>query len=421
MAITVSSIAVAGTACPWKVGTLSSNINGSSGILEPYNTPFYDGSQTGGGAAGQNAAYPYGKAHTHAGETSPTTLAVTPGQIIILEFVSGTINTQGSGATSCGPAGVATTGITPYPAGGCDNETFPTNVIRGYNGINKSGTVNTSGTAVTWASGDKFVSGMVGGVLWINSVAYVISAVSAANNTSITLASTAGTQTGVAYYYWSAATSIGGLVGAFTDASGNIVSTFDWAGYKGINPPGAFTLTSVSNTGSGAQYNGTITGGGTPANVYAGYFFTIAGFTNAANNGTFLCIASSAFSITVVNANALAETHAGTAQLLSWIALRVPAGAAFISLGNNDTALFDNTGSFSLSAVQMDSVAQWVGSANPFAKPPFGGCPTETAFMPDKRSSLLSTVAMCCVPISQKSTSPFSKYFTDQLYPQGKN
>jgi hypothetical protein len=38
------------------------------------------------------------------------------GQVIYLQYVSGTVNTQASGATSCGPAGVATTGVTPYPA-----------------------------------------------------------------------------------------------------------------------------------------------------------------------------------------------------------------------------------------------------------------------------------------------------------------
>jgi hypothetical protein len=418
MAIITSSLSVDGRSAPWKVGTLSANISGSTGVLEPYNTPFYDGSQTAGGAAGQNSAFPYGKSHGDAGEQLPITLAVTPGQIVILQYTGGTVNTQGSGATSCGPAGAATTGVTPYPAGGCDNETFPTNVIPGYTGINKTGTVNTSGTAVTWASGDKFVSGMVGGVLWINNVAFVISAVSSQNNTAITVATTAGTQTGVTYYFWGASTSIGGLVGAFTDSSGNIVKTLDWSSFKGINPAGAFTLTSVAVSGQFAQYNGTITNGG--SNLFAGYFFTITGFTNALNNGMFLCTSNSTASVTVVNTNAIAETHAGSAQQLSWVGFRVPSNAAFLSLGNNDTVLSDNTGSHAITAVQLDTT-MWSGSSDPFLKGPFGGCPISPAFMPDAQPNLKTTVAISCVALWLHSTNPFAKYFSGQLYPQGKN
>jgi hypothetical protein len=41
----------------------------------------------------------------------------------------------------------------------------------------------------------------------------------------------AGAQTGVAYFYWGAQTSISGLIGAFTHSSGNIVLTFDRASW----------------------------------------------------------------------------------------------------------------------------------------------------------------------------------------------
>lgn len=78
--------------------------------------------------------------------------------------------------------------------------------------------------------------------------------------------------------------------------------------------PAAFTLTQVSNpTGvSGSStYTGTITGGG--GNAFAKYKFTITGFTNSANNGTFFCSASTATTLVLTNANAVAETHAGTA------------------------------------------------------------------------------------------------------------
>jgi len=79
--------------------------------------------------------------------------------------------------------------------------------------------------------------------------------------------------------------------------------------------PGVFTLSAVAAAVAGvAVYTGTITGGG--SNAFEGYEFTIAGFTTAANNGTFMCTASSATTLTLVNVNAVAETHAGTAQAI---------------------------------------------------------------------------------------------------------
>jgi hypothetical protein len=74
----------------------------------------------------------------------------------------------------------------------------------------------------------------------------------------------------------------------------------------------AESLTSVaSSIGSSAVYTGTITGGA--ANALAGYYFQVAGFTTAANNGYFLCTASSGTTLTLSNAAAVAETHAATA------------------------------------------------------------------------------------------------------------
>ncbi len=67
------------------------------------------------------------------------------------------------------------------------------------------GTVNTSGTAVTWVSGLKFSSSIVAGsatvktgmTMYINNVAYPVASFNSA--TSATLATSAGTQTGVQY------------------------------------------------------------------------------------------------------------------------------------------------------------------------------------------------------------------------------
>ncbi len=77
-------------------------------------------------------------------------------------------------------------------------------------------------------------------------------------------------------------------------------------------PAAALVLTSVAaSSGGSAVYTGTITGGTTPN--FVGETFVIAGFVNAANNGTFVCSACSTTTLTLSNPSAIAETHAGTA------------------------------------------------------------------------------------------------------------
>ena len=76
--------------------------------------------------------------------------------------------------------------------------------------------------------------------------------------------------------------------------------------------PGALTLTSVDNgTPGGAQYHGTITGGVNGS--YIGLTFVVTGFTNALNNGTFVCTQSTGTILTLQNTIAVSETHAATA------------------------------------------------------------------------------------------------------------
>lgn len=98
-------------------------------------------------------------------------------------------------------------------------------------------------------------------------------------------------------------------------------STFTYANYPltvGIaqqtfnSPAGALTLSAVAAASGGvAVYTGTITGGTSPN--YVGQTFVITGFDLAVNNGTFVCTACSTTTLTLTNANAVADTHAGTA------------------------------------------------------------------------------------------------------------
>jgi len=367
MGITVTALTVLGTACPWKLGTSTDNPNGSTTALVAHNSGNADATAAAGGTGTQNSAFRYGRSHTNASETGPTTLAVTPFQTIVLQFNGGTVATGASGAGNSPPAGSTTTTLTPAPGSETTGDGYvqPSNMVLGWRQININGTVNTSGTAVTWVSGGTFDGRMTGQPIWINNALFLVSKVN--SSTSLTLSATAGTQTGVAFFVYSATNSIGGLVGAFTDGSGNVLSTFDWSSFSmnggainTNNTPGAgtaFTLSSVALASGGSVgttvYTGTITGGGN--NALAGFVFTITGFTNAVNNGTFFCVNSSTTTLALANLIGIAETHAATATEVSYVTLIAPSGAAFMSLGISDAVLNDNTGSFSFTAFQMDT------------------------------------------------------------------
>jgi hypothetical protein len=117
------------------------------------------------------------------------------------------------------------------------------------------------------------------------------------------------------------------------------------------NPAASFSLTSVNTTG---VYQGTITGGA--SNAYQGYYFVVTGFTNGANNGTFLCSASSATSITFVAGTSpwgalttVTETHAGTATFQNLVQVGIHGGdidAATTNVGtrpNGDVTYFSDS------------------------------------------------------------------------------
>src|SRR5258708_15924508 len=87
--------------------------------------------------------------------------------------------------------------------------------------------------------------------------------------------------------------------------------------YAVVNPAGAsgsLTLTGVTQVSAAAgtaTYTGTITGrefGG-----WVGVPFVIAGFVTGGNNGTLMCVASSAGALVLKNTGGALETHAATA------------------------------------------------------------------------------------------------------------
>lgn len=70
-------------------------------------------------------------------------------------------------------------------------------------------------------------------------------------------------------------------------------------------------VTQISASTGTAVYQGAITGG--DFGGWVGVPFVITGFTNTGNNGTFMCVASSAGALVLQNVGAVAEVHSGTA------------------------------------------------------------------------------------------------------------
>jgi hypothetical protein len=106
-----------------------------------------------------------------------------------------------------------------------------------------------------------------------------------------------------------------GQVAAVTFTAGGVPLTAGLA-EQVVTVPGALTLTAAAAASGGTTvYTGTITGGA--ANALVGTNFTVAGFVTAANNGTFIAVASTATTLTLANTAGVAETHAGTATGVS--------------------------------------------------------------------------------------------------------
>jgi hypothetical protein len=129
--------------------------------------------------------------------------------------------------------------------------------------------------------------------------------------------------------------------------------------------PGILTVSAVAAS-SGAEAVYTVSSGGT-TNEWEGYSFTVAGFENAQNNGTFVALASSSTSLTLKNGNAIAETHAATAASDEGVAVYSTTGTGIVGatyvvagFATNPT----NNGTFIATAVSSGSS---VTLANPDA------------------------------------------------------
>ena len=224
------------------------------------------------------------------------------------------------------------------------------------------------------------------------------------NGFAQTHAGTATVTTGALY----TGTITGGAGNAFA-GDGVVVSGFVTAANNGtftVTGSSATTLT-VNNKASVAEtdpavavvttatststvYTGTITGG--TGNGFAGDTFVVAGFTNAGNNGTFACTASTATTLTCSNAGGVSETKAATAttsSTLNWslgaVSINPTAAdigvttsvASAVFLGQNSiyTITISNNGTSAANAVSLsDTLA--AGMTLVSAIPSVGSCVT---------------------------------------------
>jgi len=92
-------------------------------------------------------------------------------------------------------------------------------------------------------------------------------------------------------------------------AYNQMVASVNPAGLPSTTVTNTYPVTSVATATSGAAlYTGTF-----PTTSLIGQSFTVTGFTNGINNGTFLCSASTITTITLNNAGAVAETATASA------------------------------------------------------------------------------------------------------------
>lgn len=80
---------------------------------------------------------------------------------------------------------------------------------------------------------------------------------------------------------------------------------------SGAGPDFTFTGVTAVTSGVSGVYSGTISGGA--SNAWAGLNVIVTGFDQPSNNGTFLCLSSTATELVLANANAVLDAHSGSA------------------------------------------------------------------------------------------------------------
>lgn len=214
------------------------------------------------------------------------------------------------------------TTYTATPVSGSSVPTWSTTVPASGNnftgGITVDGTVqwtNRGNPVQNWgiAASTTALKPAIGGsaVAWQGNTYYSLAGVVIDPNGNLQQVSTPG-KSGATAPTW--ATSVGNTTndGAVVWKMIQTAASMTWQSHTTYTPSVTLSLISVTAASGGTTvYNGIITGGA--SNAFAGKTFVVSDWTNAVNNGTFVCSASTATTLTLQNASGVAETGAGAA------------------------------------------------------------------------------------------------------------
>ncbi len=439
MASSKTILTVLPTARPWNFAAIGA-VAGAHSSHVGYNVNYTDGSNA-GGTGSENQAFAYGQ--QHASDTAPHTVAVNPFSVCLIQYTGGSARWFASG-TLYGPSGdtsgsaVVSPSVDYTDANGYVQPTDCMPAAHNIAGVDPTiGTVGLCGV-FTDAPGNVIDKSFWD---WKNNVIPAIGLVLTkaqptgttfpiSINTNTTFSAGSITLTGT----W-----LGGAGGAYvglTFVTSGYTSAGNNSGPGGFpctaSAAGSITLTDaggassnlgspVADPGTGAVtlYTGTITGG--TANALVGNSFTITGFDTNANNGTFTCVASTLATLTLQNFvnSQVTDTYAGNAQGAQSIALTAPTGAAFLSIGIDDSELHDNGGhGFDITVNVLDAVGRYAGSHPDYVDFPIGiFCRANFA----ASATYLTTSWMNCVlhPLYDTAANMILRDAVGQLFPHG--
>lgn len=317
-------------------------------------------------SAGMNMSFPENMNATFLENQIVTILSVTGST-----FIASIINANYTGTES----NVYTTqvyGGTTNPASGSTAPTWSTTVPSSSNNfqggttqdgqvfwVNRGNPVENWGIVPEPATAPSFTVG-TSNVAWAANTFYSLVSVVVDTNGNLQQVTTPGKSAGSAPTW---ATTVG-----HTTSDGTVVWTMIQTAASLIWQPNTnytqsilFNLTSVAAAVSGTTvYSGAVTGGA--SNAYAGKTFVVSGWTNIVNNGTYTCSASTASTLTLSNANGVAETNAGTALLQGSFLIGNAAGTncLFELAPNNQPSLTGNVSAYLYSAPTSGPVGEFI-------------------------------------------------------------
>lgn len=248
-------------------------------------------------------------------------------QTVTVTGVSGSTFTAEMTHADYGPAAessiqVTETSYTATPVSGTVSPVWSTTVPDSANkfagGTTIDGTAqwtNRGAPVQNWGilNGTKPVATTIGtsSVAWRGSTYFSLAGVIIDSNGNLQQVSTPG-KSGSSAPTWATSVNATTQDGAVVWKLIQTAASMNWQAHTTYTPSTALSLTSVAAASGGTTvYSGTFTGG--DANGYASKTFVVSGWTNSANNGTFVCTASTTTTLTLQNAAGVAETGSGTA------------------------------------------------------------------------------------------------------------